>query len=33
LSLVCEQYSLSKTELADIPEFTVESRAAKAKAK
>jgi hypothetical protein len=26
LSLVCEQYSLSETELADIPDFTVESR-------
>jgi hypothetical protein len=33
LSLVCEQYSLSETELADIPAFTVESRAAKAKGK
>jgi hypothetical protein len=33
LSLVCEQYSLSKTELADIPAFTIESRAAKAKGK
>lgn len=33
LSLVCEQYSLSATELADIPPFTVESRAAKAKSK
>jgi len=33
LSLVCEQYSLSETELADIPGFTVESRAAKAKGK
>jgi predicted 2-oxoglutarate/Fe(II)-dependent dioxygenase YbiX len=31
LSLVCEQYSLSATELQEIPEFTVESRAAKAK--
>lgn len=31
LSLVCEQYSLSETELQDIPEFTVESRAAKTK--
>ncbi|NDJ19803.1 2OG-Fe(II) oxygenase [Myxacorys almedinensis A] len=27
LSLVCEQYSLAKSELQDIPEFTVESRA------
>lgn len=33
LSLVCEQYSLSETELAEIPEFTIESRAAKAKNK
>jgi hypothetical protein len=33
LSLVCEQYSLSEIELADIPGFTVESRAAKAKGK
>lgn len=33
LSLVCEQYSLSETELADIPEFAIESRAAKAKGK
>ena len=33
LSLVCEQYSLSEIELADIPGFTVESRAAKAKTK
>ncbi|XWK88509.1 MAG: 2OG-Fe(II) oxygenase [Phormidium sp.] len=31
LSLVCEQYSLSEKELQDIPEFTVESRAMKAK--
>jgi hypothetical protein len=31
LSLVCEQYSLSAVELQTIPEFTVESRAAKAK--
>lgn len=31
LSLVCEQYSLSDTELQDIPAFTIESRAAKAK--
>lgn len=33
LSLVCEQYSLSETELQDIPAFTVESRAVKAKRK
>jgi hypothetical protein len=33
LSLVCEQYSLSETELQDIPGFTVESRAVKAKIK
>lgn len=33
LSLVCEQYSLSETELRDIPAFTVESRAMKAKQK
>ena len=26
LSLVCEQYSLSETELEEIPEFAVESR-------
>ena len=32
LSLVCEQYSLSAAELDNIPEFTVESRAVKAKA-
>lgn len=31
LSLVCEQYSLSETELQDIPKFTVESRAVKTK--
>ncbi|MBW4473987.1 MAG: 2OG-Fe(II) oxygenase [Stenomitos rutilans HA7619-LM2] len=31
LSLVCEQYSLSAAELQEIPEFTVESRAAKPK--
>jgi hypothetical protein len=31
LSLVCEQYRLDASELQDIPEFTVESRAAKAK--
>ncbi len=29
LSLVCEQYSLDDIELRDIPEFTIESRAAK----
>lgn len=28
LSLVCEQYSLSEAELQEIPQFTVESRAA-----
>jgi len=28
LSLICEQYSLSEVELQEIPEFTVESRAA-----
>jgi hypothetical protein len=28
---VCEQYSLSADELEQIPEFTLESRAAKAK--
>ncbi|MBD2208225.1 2OG-Fe(II) oxygenase [Calothrix sp. FACHB-1219] len=28
LSLVCEQYSLSDVELAEIPEFTIESRVA-----
>ncbi len=33
LSLVCEQYSLSESELQDIPAFTIESRAAKAKRK
>lgn len=33
LSLVCEQYSLSETELQEIPAFTIESRAAKAKRK
>jgi hypothetical protein len=33
LSLVCEQYSLSEMELQDIPAFTVESRAVKAKRK
>lgn len=31
LSLVCEQYSLNEQELADIPEFAIESRAVKAK--
>lgn len=31
LSLVCEQYSLSESELHDIPPFTVESRAMKVK--
>jgi len=31
LSLVCEQYSLSATELQEIPAFTVESRAMKPK--
>lgn len=29
LSLVCEQYSLDEVELAEIPEFTIESRVAK----
>ncbi|MBW4619797.1 MAG: 2OG-Fe(II) oxygenase [Cyanosarcina radialis HA8281-LM2] len=29
LSLVCEQYSLSDTELEEIPHFTIESRTAK----
>jgi hypothetical protein len=33
LSLVCEQYSLSETELADIPGFTLEFRAVKSKIK
>ncbi|MBD3881863.1 2OG-Fe(II) oxygenase [Phormidium tenue FACHB-886] len=33
LSLVCEQYSLSEAELRQIPEFTIESRAAKKPAK
>ncbi len=33
LSLVCEQYNLSETQLQDIPAFTVESRAVKAKQK
>ncbi len=31
LSLVCEQYNLSESELQDIPSFTIESRAVKAK--
>ena len=31
LSLVCEQYELSDSELSEIPEFTVESRSAKVK--
>jgi hypothetical protein len=31
LSLVCEQYSLEPDELHEIPEFTIESRAAKLK--
>ncbi len=31
LSLVCEQYSLEEAVLQEIPEFTVESRAAIAK--
>ncbi len=33
LSLICEQYSLSETELRDIPGFTIESRAEKTKRK
>lgn len=33
LSLVCEQYNLSEIELQEIPEFTIESRAAKTKRK
>ena len=33
LSLICEQYSLNESELQQIPHFTVESRAAQAKAK
>lgn len=33
LSLVCEQYNLSETELLEIPEFTIESRAIKPKVK
>ena len=31
LSLVCEQYTLSETELLEIPEFTLESRTVKSK--
>ncbi len=33
LSLVCEQYNLGESELRDIPAFTIESRAVKAKRK
>ncbi len=33
LSLVCEQYSLSQFELAEIPDFTIESRATKSSTK
>ncbi|MBD2169406.1 2OG-Fe(II) oxygenase [Calothrix membranacea FACHB-236] len=33
LSLVCEQYSLNEVELAEIPEFTIESRVAKSTTK
>ena len=33
LSLVCEQYSLSEAELQEIPQFTLESRAAQARTK
>lgn len=33
LSLVCEQYSLDESQLRDIPEFTLESRAMKPEAK
>jgi hypothetical protein len=33
LSLVCEQYSLSESELQEIPEFTLESRAIQSKGK
>ena len=33
LSLVCEQYSLNEAELAEIPEFTVESRIAQSTTK
>lgn len=33
LSLVCEQYNLSETELLEIPEFTIESRAIKSRVK
>lgn len=33
LSLVCEQYNLDVVELRDIPEFTIESRAAQPKSR
>lgn len=33
LSLVCEQYNLSETELLEIPEFRIESRAIKSRVK
>jgi hypothetical protein len=33
LSLVCEQYILSDTELQEIPNFTIESRVATTKNK
>lgn len=33
LSLVCEQYSLSETQLQEIPEFTLESRVINSKVK
>lgn len=33
LSLVCEQYTLSQSELAEIPDFTIESRATKSSTK
>lgn len=33
LSLVCEQYNLDESELQEIPEFTIESRALKTKRK
>ncbi|MEB3151510.1 MAG: 2OG-Fe(II) oxygenase [Sphaerospermopsis sp.] len=33
LSLVCEQYSLNDAELAEIPEFTIESRSAQSTTK
>ncbi len=33
LSLVCEQYNLMETELQEIPEFTLESRANKSQVK